>query len=159
MSSIRISWGGTRSLGSAPLGVRWGWLRGLLAGQAILGILLHIRVQNIQIPNICLAQFLTLCHIFSPSSWGVHTLADLTLLKAPEAPLQLYLFSIESPNSNYSQGLSSMLDMTAHACPQLAQHPQELGNFLLGYFMDETTEPGRDIYGRTCFVRIVISMY
>ena len=37
MSSIRIPWGVTRSLGSAPLGVRWEWLRGLLAGQALLG--------------------------------------------------------------------------------------------------------------------------
>lgn len=51
-----------------------------------------------------------------------------------------------------------MLGVTAHTCHLLA-HPQKLGNFLLAYFIGEATDPGRDIYGRICFDRILIDAY
>lgn len=82
ISRFRSTWGLTRSPGSEPPGVGWGWLRGLLVGQALLGILLHTGVQDTQIPNIYHAQFLTLLHVFGPFSWGVHTLVGFALLQS-----------------------------------------------------------------------------
>lgn len=62
------------------------------------------------------------------------------------------LSSIQPSICSFSQGISCVLGVTTHTCHLLEQHPQEVGIFLPGYFVNEDIETKRDL----CMVTLAL---